>query len=101
MENFTHGVIVINPLLANEEGVPILHFVGYYDEPDSADIEDLKLELGTDESFGLVEMQNAGLLEYYPATPEILEYYIEISQNIPDGVNVREVKHDITDPSNN
>jgi hypothetical protein len=75
MEKFTHGIIVVHPEMANDEGVPVVHFVGYWDEPTKADVESLMNEIETDEEFGLTELARDNKLEYYPAPEDILEYY--------------------------
>lgn len=75
MEKFTHGIVVVIPSQADENGVPIVHFVGYWDKPTIVDVEGVMDEMETDENFGLIEEAKAGLLEYYPANPEIIEYY--------------------------
>lgn len=77
MEKFTHGIMVVKPSEANEFGVPVVHFVGYWNEPTIVDVDSLVDELSTDVKFGLIEDQLNGLLEYYPATEEILNYYNE------------------------
>lgn len=78
MEKFTHGIVVINPNMKNENGdVHVLHFVGYWEEPTKTDVISLMDELETDEEFGLKEMALAGELEYYPATQDIIDYYYD------------------------
>jgi len=78
MENFTHGIMVVNPSLANDEGIPVVHFVGYWEAPTAEDLVSLIDEVRTDETFGLVEM--ADQLEFYPATKEIIDYYNDLMQ---------------------
>lgn len=74
--------MVINPKLVDENGdVNILHFVGYWEEPQKEDVLSLMDELEADASFGLVEMALAGELEYYPATPDILDHFNSLNYN--------------------
>jgi hypothetical protein len=76
MEKFTHGIMVVNPKITDENGdVNVLHFAGYWEQPTSEDVLSLMDELETDETFGLTEMAQAGELEYYPASPEILDHF--------------------------
>ena len=71
---FTHGIMVIDPKNPNEDGsIPVRHFVGYWEEPQEADVLSLYDELRTDEEFGLTEIIDD--LELVPATPEVLEYF--------------------------
>ena len=87
MEKFTHGIIVVNPSMANEDGdVPVVHFVGYWNEPTEDDIDSLQHELETDEEFGLTDIAND--LIYLPATEDILNYYNDIIQNDPDALDI-------------
>ena len=59
MNRFTHGIVVINPNVVDENGdYPVVHFVGYWDEPAQEDFESLKKELETDEDFGLRDILN-------------------------------------------
>jgi hypothetical protein len=75
MEKFTHGVMVVQPSLKNEDGIPVVHFVGYWEEPNRDDIDALITELEEDEDFAFRNEMKAGELELYPATQEILDYY--------------------------
>lgn len=81
MEKFTHGIMVVIPSQADEHAVPVVHFVGYWEEPQKSDVVGLMHELETNEEFNLVAEANVGLLEYYPATPEILEHYNSVVDN--------------------
>lgn len=75
MEKFSYGIMVLNPSLANDDGIPIVHFVGYWDEPTQSDIDSVKMELETDEEFGLIEDAKSGKLAYYPAPQDIIGIY--------------------------
>ena len=86
MKKFTHGIMVLNPSCANEKGVPVVHFVGYGDEPTEVSIDSLRHELETDEEFGLTDIAND--LIYLPATEDILNYYNDIIQNDPDALDI-------------
>lgn len=71
------GVVVVCPSMANEDGdVPIVHYVGYPSQPTQQDIDSLKDELRTDESFELSEIVDE--LEFYPASEELVEFYNNI-----------------------
>lgn len=74
MNRFTHGIMVIDPLPSNDEGdVDVVHFVGYWSEPQIEDFLSLKNELRTDPDFGLVDIANRLVL--LPATKEVIEHY--------------------------
>lgn len=74
MEKFTHGIIAITPNNPNEDGsIPVVHFVGYFEEPQEVDVLGLYDELSTDEELGLTEMMDD--IELVPATPEVLEHF--------------------------
>ena len=62
IEDCTHGVLVFDPSTFNGETIEIVHWVGYWQEPDKEDLEDLKKELAEDNQFGLVDI--ADRLEY-------------------------------------
>jgi len=74
MEDFTHGIMVIDPNNPNEDGsIPVIHFVGYWSEPKENDVIGLYNELKTDEEFGLTETIDD--YELVPATQEAIEYF--------------------------
>jgi len=74
MDRFTHGIMVINPKDVQEgEDYPVLHFVGYWNEPSEADIYELMNEFRDDETLGLKDTLND--IELLPATPECLKFY--------------------------
>jgi len=78
MEKFKYGVMVLNPLLMDDNGdVPVVHFVGYWAKPKESDIENLIEEIRTDESFGLMDV--ADDLEYVLAPDDVVEYYNNIA----------------------
>jgi len=69
--------MVLNPLLEDENGlIPIVHFVGYWSEPDERAVDELRKEIETDESFGLMDVAND--LEYALAPDDIVEEYSNI-----------------------
>ena len=80
MENIkdcTHGIIVFDPESQDEESIEMMHWVGYWQQPNIEDLEELKKELAEDDQFGLVDI--ADRLEYVPCSGddlrEILEKY--------------------------
>ena len=62
IEDCTHGIIVFDPTSGDDEMVEMVHWVGYWHEPDLEDFEDLAKELKEDDQFGLVDI--ADRLEY-------------------------------------
>jgi len=62
IEDCTHGIIVFDPESQDEESIEMVHWVGYWQQPDKEDFEDLKKELAGDDQFGLVDI--ADRLEY-------------------------------------
>ena len=74
IEDCTHGVIVIDPLTQDGETIEIVHFVGYWQEPDKEDLEDLKKELAEDDQFGLVDI--ADRLEFIPVDGDDLRTFV-------------------------
>jgi len=74
MEKFTHGIMVIDPKNPNDDGsVPVIHFVGYWEEPSDNDVYGLYNEFKTDEDLGLVDKIDE--LEMVKATPDVLEHF--------------------------
>ena len=50
MRKFTHGIMVLNVKRTTENGdYPVVHFVGYWEEPTKEDIEHIKNELKNNE----------------------------------------------------
>jgi len=81
MENIadcTHGIIVFDPESQDEEDIEMVHWVGYWQEPDLEDIEDLKRELKEDNQFGLVDI--ADRLEYVPCSGDDLREILKGTQ---------------------
>jgi hypothetical protein len=76
MNRFTHGIIVLNPNLEDEEGTPIVHFLGLWQEPTEKDIEDLKEELKSDPEFE--QYENVDELEFMFANQEHVEMFNEM-----------------------
>ena len=64
----THGIIVFDPIdideddILNEDNIRMVHWVGYWHQPDQEDFDDLERELREDDQFGLVDI--ADRLEY-------------------------------------
>lgn len=73
LNSITHGLIVIDPTVDEDEMVNILHFVGYWEEPTQESIEHLRKELKTDKSFGLTEVVDK--LVILPAPKYIIDHY--------------------------
>lgn len=73
-EKFTHGIMVIDRNNPNEDGgIPVRHFVGYWEEPDDDAVMELYEEFKTDETHGLT--QTIDDLELVPATQEVINYF--------------------------
>ena len=74
MEKFKYGIIGVNPNKPNEnDTLEILHFVGYWEEPNEDDVLELWEELKNTEEFGLQDQIDE--IELIPATDVVLEYY--------------------------
>lgn len=74
LSTIKYGLIVVDPDTADDDGMmDIIHFVGFWDEPTSIDIESLRKELGEDEEFGLCEIIDR--LVILPAPSEIVDLY--------------------------
>lgn len=74
MEKFTHGIMVVNPNNLDENGdIPVLHFVGYWNEPTENDVMSLWDEFNEDDSFALQDQINE--IELLPAPEDVIEYY--------------------------
>ena len=74
IEDCTHGIIVFDPESEDGEMVEMVHFVGYWQEPDKEDFESLEKELAEDDQFGLVDI--AHRLEYVPCNGDELRYIL-------------------------
>lgn len=59
LKDCTHGIIVSDPESNDGE---MVHWVGYWEQPNKEDFDDLKRELSEDNQFGLVDI--AHRLEY-------------------------------------
>ena len=78
-KDIKYGLIVIDPMQEGEM-LDILHFCGYWNKPTKVDADNLREELGEDESFGLTEI--AHRLDILPAPDYIIEEYVkEIIEN--------------------
>ena len=58
LEGCTHGIIVFDPASQDEENIEMVHWVGFWQQPDQEDFDDLKRELSEDNQFGLVNIAN-------------------------------------------
>ena len=74
VKDIKYGLMVIDP---EQEGEmkDILHFVGYWEEPNKNDAAQLREELMTDEEFGLTEI--ASRLAILPAPEYIIKEFIK------------------------
>lgn len=74
MEKFTHGVMAINPNNKDEnDDLEILHFVGYWNEPDEDDVIEIWEILKNDNTF--TSNHNIDEVELIPAPEEIVDYF--------------------------
>jgi hypothetical protein len=79
MENFTHGIMAIDPEDVDEnDTVSIVHFIGLWNEPTKKQFEEFVKEIKTDPEFGLIEI--ADRLVILPAPPDIVEMFSKIVQ---------------------
>lgn len=76
MNKFTHGIIVLNPKLEDEDGIPIVHFLGLWQEPTERDIEDLEEELKCNSEFE--QCGNINELEFMIANSEHIKMFNEM-----------------------
>jgi hypothetical protein len=87
MEKFKYGIMVVDPLNPEDvdEDVTVIHFVGYWEEPENWDVEANRLreELRTDPDFEYYRDIIDRLL-FYPATPDCLKYYNDMGE--ADGI---------------
>jgi hypothetical protein len=82
-KNMTHGIMVIDPTMVDEDGnIEILHFVGYWEEPSDDAINNLIEELSTDEEFGLTEMMDK--VHVLPAPESVVEYFRDVYEEGED-----------------
>ena len=74
VKDIKYGLMVIDP---EQEGEmkDILHFVGYWEEPNKTAADQLREELMTDEEFGLTEI--AHRLDILPAPDYIVEEFMK------------------------
>jgi hypothetical protein len=72
VKDIKYGLMVIDPTQEGEMK-DILHFVGYWEEPNKRDADQLREELMTDEEFGLTEI--ASRLDILPAPDYIVEEF--------------------------
>lgn len=70
---FNHGIVVVRDLPGKT--YEVLHFVGYEEEPTPAHYEDLKAELLSDPTLGLVHRRDWRLTA---ASPAVIGYYKEL-----------------------
>ena len=77
VEDTKYGLMVLDTKNPKEDGsFPIVHFVGYLNEPTEEDIEKLLNELKTNESFGFKDHIEDYII--YPATEEVINYIIKV-----------------------
>ena len=79
MEKFKYGIMVIDPLNPEDfgrEDVTVIHFVGYWEEPEDWDMEAdrLREELRTDPEFEQYR-EIVDRLFMYPATEDCLQHF--------------------------
>ena len=80
MNEFTYGIMVIDPSIEHKDGhSSIVHFVGYWEKPTEIDFNSLKEELRTDDEFGLTKV--ASNLRYCYATHEVVDYYNSLTHS--------------------
>lgn len=72
--NIQYGIVVID--IRVTDGDPIVHFVGFENQPTETDFISLREELETDNEFGLVGQ--AEYLEFSNASDEIMDMYKKI-----------------------
>jgi len=83
MEKFKYGIIAVDMNDVDEDdNAAVVHFVGYWEEPNEATFDALREEFETDESLGLKDIIND--LELLPAPPEVVDHFNEILE--ADGV---------------
>ena len=74
MEKFTHGIMVVDRNNPNDDGtIPVVHFVGYWDEPSENDVYGLYNELKTDEEHGLTDTIDE--LDLVSAPQHVLDHF--------------------------
>jgi hypothetical protein len=73
-KDIKYGLMVVDPTQEGEM-MDIIHFVGYWEEPNKNDATQLREELMTDEEFGLTEI--AHRLDILPAPDYIVEEFMK------------------------
>jgi hypothetical protein len=73
-KDIKYGLMVVDPTQEGEM-MDIIHFVGYWKEPNENDAAQLREELMTDEEFGLTEI--AHRLDILPAPYYIVEEFMK------------------------
>jgi hypothetical protein len=80
MKKFTHGIVIVkqsdvikNASVEGGDGIPVIHFIGYWTEPTVDDYTDLMREIRTDESFGLKDI--ADQLALVPAPKDAIDHF--------------------------
>ena len=71
-KDIQYGLVVVDPLQEGENK-DVLHFVGYFEEPDKSDINNLRDELTNDPEFELQE--RIGELDIIRASEETVEFF--------------------------
>ena len=88
MEKFKYGIMVIDPANLEDIGsddATVIHFVGYWEEPEDWDVEAdrLREELRNDPEFEEY-WEIVDRLLMYPATEECLKHYNDMGEE--DGI---------------
>jgi hypothetical protein len=74
VKDIKYGLIVVDPTQEGEM-MNIIHFVGYWQEPNENDAAQLREELMTDEEFGLTKI--AHRLDILPAPDYIVKEFMK------------------------
>ena len=74
IKDIKYGLIVVDPTQEGEM-MNIIHFVGYWQEPNENDAAQLREELMTDEEFGLTKI--AHRLDILPAPDYIVKEFMK------------------------
>jgi hypothetical protein len=71
----THGIIAFDSTTETNEGIEVVHWCGYWEDPNGECFADLKRELAEDDQFGLVDI--ADRLEYITVDGDTLRDMLE------------------------
>jgi len=72
--DYTHGILVLNPSLEDDEGTPIVGFVGMYTEPTIQDLWNVKGRINDDDFDYLIadEDQIVEIRSYIQDNPDTI-----------------------------